>query len=222
MSLVFQPPAAERINVIGVPGTGKSYWARTYVRNIHRLVIFDIFRECDHLGTVYTLEEFMGRAAEGEFENGVLRAVVHPDYNLELSENQEEVIATLLDHVKNCTYYGEETGIVLENATAPPMLRRLAAGGRHEGISMLIAGQRYHSQFPPVVRGTSNRIIAYRQTEPEDLRDLRQRMGKYVDASLLNMSAQSSTEDAIAGLPDRWYVDFQQSTGPVLRPPIRG
>ena len=222
MALLFQPPAAERVNVIGVPGTGKSYWARNYVRNIHRLVIFDIFKECDSLGTVYTLEEFMRYAAEGQFENGVLRAIVHPDYDLELSENQEEIITSILDDVKNCTFYAEETGIVLDSAVAPPQLRRLAAGGRHEGVSMVVAGQRYHSQFPPVVRGTSTRIIAYRQTEPDDLRDLRQRMGKSVDMRLLGGAVDCPTETAIASLPNRWYIDFEHSTGPVLKPPVKG
>jgi hypothetical protein len=224
LPLVWQPGEKDRITVVGAVGTGKSFWARNYCKRIYRNITSDMYNDSDDLGVVIPLRDFIDRAADGDFSTGSLRLVIETDFSMSLADNQEMIIEACLDDIGNVNLYLEESGIVLEGSStkAPPALNRLGAGGRHDQVSFIISGQRYHSQFPPIIRAGASRLIVFRQIEPEDIRDLKQRMGKSqrIDMRAAGYAADMPVDEAILILPDYWFIDYSPRDGARLCAPI--
>jgi len=157
------------------------------------------------IGHVETVEDFCARVASGEYRSGALRVTIEPT-----SYQREEMAAehaALCDAVYDCgalTFFQEEISLVASAQEYSGELAMLAVKGRHRAVSMVTIGQRF-AQFPVIVRGTSSRVLCFRQTDPIDVKGIYERFSPY--------------EPPIdpAQLPDRQYLEWTPLGGVALR-----
>lgn len=205
MGIVWQPSAKERVSVVGNIGTGKSVWGKAYTRNIYRCVTFDPMRESPMGGGEMTVAEFIDK--KDKYRDGPLRVSIMPDRwdTKGMAEDFNDLCGAVYDVGAMC-FKIEELSFVCTPGNVPDNFGRLAAAGRHRYVSLCVIGQRFF-QFPLLVRGNSSRIIAYRQQDPDDVKDLTKRIGP--------MGAMASQ------LKDAYYLDWTPRGGVRYYEPIK-
>jgi len=207
MIRIYQPHPASRICVIGVPGEGKSEWRNQYLSGIRRCILWNPMGDLNLGAKPITLSEFKRRVRD--YRYGVLRVTVEPtEYEpLAMSDEYDEFCGWV-ETIGDCHLANEEIALVANPARVPGHFNRLCIRGRHFGISMSIYGQRFH-QFPLIARGTASEIIAFRQSDPDDVRDFDKRI------------APSFSPVPLNELPPHHFIRYTPTTGPVYHSPLK-
>jgi hypothetical protein len=180
---IVQPDPATRLNVIGVPGQGKSIFREWFQIKIYRYVLWNPLGDFN-IGEAMTVDDLRERV--DEFRKGRLQITIEPiSYDeMEMAEEYDEVCARV-EEIGAVHFATEEIGLVAKPSRVPPYLNRLSIRGRHRAISLSTYGQRFH-QFPLITRGTASEIVAYRQTDPDDVNDFERRISPAVAPVPLN------------------------------------
>ncbi len=208
IAAVHQPHEATRLNVIGVPGEGKSVYRALYLRRIYRTTLYNPMTDY-HIGEVLTVDDYRERVED--FRRGVLRVTVRPTSwdELAMAEEYDELCALVYE--VGAQHFATEEPALIADASAhqslPSNMRRLAIEGRHRAVSLSYYGQRFH-QFHPIVRGNSSEIVAYRQSDPDDVRDFDKRIATAISPVPLNQ------------LPPHHYIHYTRERGPVFCAPV--
>jgi hypothetical protein len=196
--VITQLAPAERYCFVGTVGSGKSYRAAREVDGIRRVVLWQPMGDW-RLGrreTVYDFEDQLD-----EYRKGALRVTVEPtSYDPEEMRAEYERLCAAVYDCGALTFVSEEISLVATPNDVPGELSRLAVRGRHRAVSMVTIGQRF-AQFPLIVRGTASRVFCFRQTDPADVKGIRERFQPYP------LPQDPST------LPDRVYLDWQPLRG---------
>lgn len=117
-------------------------------------------------------------ANKEKFRRGSLRISVYPNsFDSEGMANDFDMLCAAIYDIGALCFVIEELSFVCSPSRVPDNFGRLAAAGRHRGVSLCCVGQRF-AQFPLLVRGSASRIIAYRQQDPSDVKDLVARIGE--------------------------------------------
>lgn len=205
---VNQPHEATRLNVIGVPGEGKSVYRAVFLRRIYRCGLWNPMTDY-HIGDVITVDEFRERL--DSYRRGAMRWTVRPTTWDEIGMTEE--YNALCAYVYECgaLHFATEEPALVADASAheriPSNMRRLAIEGRHRAVSLSYYGQRFH-QFHTIIRGTASEIVAFRQTDPEDVRDFDRRISPSVSPVPLNE------------LPEHHYIHYTRESGAVFCAPL--
>lgn len=202
--MIWQPKPADRVCVVGNTGCGKSVWAKAYRRNIYRCVVFDPLQESPMGGGSVSVSFFC--ANRNRYRSGSLRISVYPDRfdAIGMAEDFNSLCEAIYDIGALC-FCIEELSFVCSPSRVPDNFGRLAAAGRHRAVSLCCIGQRF-AQFPLLVRGAASRIIAYRQQDPADVKDLVSRIGEEADRAPF--------------LKNYYYLDWDAQRGVISYSPI--
>lgn len=196
--MIVQPAPADRICVVGSIGSGKSYRAQAIAADIRRVVLWQPMGDWK-LGHVEEIGDFEDRI--DSYRKGALRVTVEPSsYDADAMRAEFERLCAAVYEVGAVTFVIEEISLVASAGDVPGELNRIAVRGRHRAVSMLTIGQRF-AQFPVIVRGTANRVLCFRQTDPIDVKGIRERFAPYplpIDPSQL---------------PDREYLEWSPLGG---------
>lgn len=173
------------IIVVGNQNCGKSVWAKIYARTLKRLLVFDPMQSYSRV-EFSGIENWVEDVAHNRL-NGFRYGSSFPD-DLETMGNAAFAASDCMLIVEECALIfrrGEEL-----HEWAKPLVFM----GRHQRVSLMFVAQRA-SKIPIDVRSQASRIISFRQTEPNDVYAITDRIGE-------------SCADEIAALPDLHCLDW--------------
>jgi hypothetical protein len=213
-SKVLQPDPAARISVIGNIGTGKSVYRQWFQKNIYRNTLWNPMGD-GHIGderfprpiTVFEYREHID-----EFRRGPLHVTVEPSrYDEDTGGiiDEFDLLCACVEEVGAQHFSIEEIALVADSTRmrCPPHFNRLCIRGRHRAVSMSVYGQRFH-QFPPIYRGNTSEIVAYRQADWEDVKDFDKRI------------SPARSPIPINHLPNHYFVHWTPEEGARLCEPV--
>jgi hypothetical protein len=202
---IYQPNPAERVCVIGITGEGKSEWRRQYLANIYRCILWNPMEDLN-IGEVITLSQLQNRV--DQYRSAALHVTVHPTEWEPTSMSAEfDEFCGVVEEIGAVHLAIEEIGLVASPTRVPGNFNRLCVKGRHREISISIYGQRFH-QFPLIARGQASEIVAFSQSDPDDVRDFKKRIAPAISPVPLNE------------LPQHHFIRYTRETGPVLCAPL--
>lgn len=217
MSGPRQLPAHEIICICGQRGMGKSHKAKEITIPLVRCCTWDPLREYGATmgGPAITVPEFEQRERAGLLYKGVLRAAVRPTIYAgdELQDEFDRFCAVCL-RVGAMTVVVDEVSLVASPMDVSDSFGQLLAIGRHRACSAIIVGQRF-AQFPRLATAQASRIIAFRQVEPADLKDLGHRIGDTFRFAPEEGGADElkTTQELARTLPRYTFIDWTPESG---------
>lgn len=184
------------IIVVGNQNCGKSVWAKIFVRSLSRLLVFDPMAS-------YARVEF--NSPETWLENVAHNRLNGFRYGSSFPDDLE-TIGNAAFGAGDCMLVVEECALIFRRGEElHDWAKPLIFMGRHQRVSLLFVAQRA-SKIPIDVRSQATRIITFRQTEPNDVYAITERIGE-------------SNADEINALPDLHCLDW--NNGSVSRYPVR-
>lgn len=165
----------ETILIVGKKGTGKTSWAREFIKDKSRVIVAEA--GFDEFGVTYTTEF---PAYIDQLRRGFFRVSYTP---------RSYEWAALLQSAIDSGAADGPLWLVLEEADRIPRTlleyEEVMIRGRHYGIN-LIAMTTRAANLPPDYRSQATRVIAFRQHEPRDIDYLRDIIGdKALDLPML-------------------------------------
>jgi hypothetical protein len=202
---VKQPHEAYRLCCIGVPGEGKSVYRHLFLSPIRRVTLWNPMEDYD-IGSRVTVDEYRDRI--DDMRRGLLRMTVYPTgYDYETRREEYNALCAYVYEVGAQHFCTEEIALVAKPNDVPANLDLLYIKGRHRGVSLSAFGQRFH-QFPLIVRGTSTELVAFKQIDPDDVKDFEDRIYPCESPTSLNL------------LPPHHYINWTSEEGAVLCTPL--
>jgi len=203
--MIVQPHPEDRLNIIGTPGMGKSHWRNHYLKPVYRLTVWNPMGDFNK-GLLMSVEEY--RKNIPEMRAGALRVTVEPqEYDTEAMSDEFDATCAYVEEVGAQHFAIEEIALVSSPNHVPPHFNRLCIRGRHRYVSLSIYGQRFH-QFPVIARGTASEIVAFRQVDPDDVKDFEERIAP--EESPISLNELNRYE----------YVHWTPDGGAVLHSPL--
>lgn len=163
----------DRVAVVGLSGSGKSYFARRLVSPASRLVIWDVCGEYADAAEPVTLAELL-EAPELLLGDRVALAVRPGTEDEEELAEETAALVSLVRRAGRCLLVLEEVGDY--GKAAERTLSKLARNGRHAGVACVFVTQAA-VEIPKSARRQLTRVFSFIQTDPEDLEALRKRCG---------------------------------------------
>jgi hypothetical protein len=169
--LIYECGKREIILVLGKTGSGKTTWAREYLKKLHRVFI------CDHDFGEYPAVHFksfeqLAQSSKQYLTTGnFFRVCLCSPYTFEFPS-----VCDLARLLSPCHF-------VVEEADRFPRpedcleYEEIIGRGRHYGTS-IVAVSRYPFALPAMLRREASRIIAFRHHEPRDIDWLQKVMGE--------------------------------------------
>jgi len=202
---IKQPEEDYRLNCIGVPGAGKSVYRDRFISIIRRCTLWNPMEDLQ-IGEVITVDEYRSRLED--MRKGELRVTVRPQgWDYETRQAEYNALCAYVYEVGAQHFCTEEPALVCKPNDVPSNMDMLYIRGRHRGISLSAFGQRFH-QFPLIVRGTSTEIVAFKQVDPDDVKDFEDRIHPESSPVPLNQ------------LEKHYYIDWTAEDGAVLCQPL--
>jgi len=167
----FRP--GDRIIIIGLPLSGKTFLAAKLTANVSRILFFDPYHDYAQAAgaeevSADELIENPQRLAQARF-----RLAVIPD-EADIAMQLEEVIR-IARAAGNLVLVMDEVGDYKRNAQLE--LEKLARNGRHNGIVPIYVSQ-VAMDIPRTVRRIATQVYSFRQEDMEDLDALSERYGE--------------------------------------------
>jgi len=156
------------IIVVGNQGAGKSVWSKGFSAARSRLLVYDPMAS---YAVDFTTdpETYLQPIADGKLKTFRFGTYL-PD--------ELPLFGMASYAAGDCLLIFEECGFLFSRGTTlDPWLARLVYMGRHRSVSLLLVAQRAAS-IPIAVRSQASRIVTFRQTEPEDVKAITERIGK--------------------------------------------
>lgn len=162
--------ARDVVSVNGLTGYGKSTWLEQYLKKYSRVIIFDPFR-------AIPAEYISGDSLIDKFDNGELR---DSKFRYGLNALPDLPIGCSVGYLTgNCALVIEECGYCFDKGERiPPYLAEAIFLGRHQSFSLIFTAQRAVS-IPIELRSQSQRYVTFCQTEPNDVKWCREKIGEY-------------------------------------------
>lgn len=197
----------DRVIILGIPYTGKTYFAAKLTKSARRVLYFDPYGDYHKAaGAVeFTVDELL--ASPEVLEKPRFKISVRPSteddkdtaYDLDRVVNLARDIGEMvvvLDEVGDYALYGQRT------------LNKLFRNGRHDGIVTVLVSQ-VATDIPRTCRRIATRIYSFLQTDPADLDALREKCGEEFVAKILAMKDRIEREQLkdLTGMePAAWYL----------------
>jgi hypothetical protein len=183
------------IIVVGNQQCGKSVWSKAYAAAQTRLLCFDPLASYMGVDFASDPEQWIPAVIERKVE--AFRYGVYWDDELPM-------ICHAAAAAGDCMLLIEECGLCFDKARGiPDFLKQHVFMGTHIGVDRLFVAQRANS-IPVDVRSQASRIVTFRQTEPNDVRAICERIGR-------------EYEDELFSLPKLTCLDWNGETGQVDR-----
>ena len=177
------------ICVVGNQGAGKSVWSKQFSKSKSRLLVYDPMASYP-VDFTTDPEKYLIEVANNKRANFAFGTYL-PD--------ELPLFGRAAYGAGDCLLVIEECGFIFSRGSQmEPWLSRLVFMGRHAEVSLLFVAQRAAS-IPISVRSQASRIITFRQTEPEDVKAITERIGRQY-------------RDELPALPDLACLDWEGGT----------
>lgn len=169
-------PDREFVIVTGNQGYGKSVWAKKRCVSMDRLFVYcpkESYDKVDFKTEPYEwvprlLEREKGNEGKQKFRIGT----AWPD--------ECEAIGHSARAIGKCNVILDECALLFGRGELPDWAKPLVYMGREPQINLFVIAQRA-ANIPIAIRSQAARIISFRQTEPDDVKVLRERIGDAAD-----------------------------------------
>ncbi len=178
----------DRVIIIGLPLSGKTYLAAKLTRNVPRILFFDPYHDYGHGMDGEDAAGAEEIAADTLIENPRLlakprfRYAIIPDEN-DIAMQLEEVVM-IARAAGNLVLVMDEVGDYKDNAKKT--LEKLARNGRHNGLVPIYVSQ-VAMDIPRTVRRIATRVYSFRQEDIDDLDALSERYGEKYAAEVSSL-----------------------------------
>lgn len=171
--------------VVGNQGCGKSVWCRQYTTPSRRFLAYDPMRS--YRADFEFSEEDGHKILQGQQKH------------FRVGSDDPDDVPLLFNMAYasgKCLLLVEECGtIFIKRANLEPPIRRVIFTGRHRSVDIVLVAQRAAS-IPIDIRSQANRVISFRQTEPDDVAAVASIIGKQY-------------KDTLPHFPELKCVDWQ-------------
>lgn len=172
----------ERVMIIGLPMSGKSYLAAKLTKPCPRVVYFDPAKDYAKLtgAKSITVDELFDNPAI--LDQKRFRIAIIPD-----SEPEEvlEDVTAIVRAAGNLVFVLDEVGDY-NQGKAGDTLKKLARNGRHDGIVSVYVSQ-VAVDIPKTVRRLATRVYSFKQVHPHDLKALEEIYGEAFAQRVANL-----------------------------------
>jgi DNA helicase HerA-like ATPase len=162
--------------VLGVTGTGKSYWTqRQVVETSPRVCVWDPHAEygCETVSPE-ELED-----APHKLRAASVQLSCVPDW-----DDPESIVPQFASWVRTCRLHAEGVVLVVDEIVllegAAAWLKLLATQSRHWDCPLVLVSQRATS-IPKTARAQMSRVVSFLQSDPDDVEALRAVIGEKAD-----------------------------------------
>lgn len=153
----------EIILIYGKTGSGKSELAKRLIKPYNRIVIIDVMNEYE--GTIVeTFDDFIDYIIDRENFVVCVRFTDDEDY---------EFLFRTIFEVSNILLVLEEAELYISPSERRNEFLKLVKYGRHRDISIIGIARRI-SELSPQLRSQVDKIYTFKQTEPKDLKVLKE------------------------------------------------
>jgi len=181
--------------VVGNQQCGKSVWSKLNSATEKRLLCFDPLASYPNVNFSDDPQDWIPALLQGRL-NDFRRGVYWRD--------ELPMLAHAAAAVGNCMLLIEECSLCFDKGEKiPDFLTQHVFMGTHIGVDRLFVAQRANS-IPVDVRSQASRIVSFRQTEPNDVRALCERIGR-------------EYADILPALPKLECLDWEVESGVVRR-----
>lgn len=168
-------PDRDFIIITGNQGFGKSVWAKKYSARVKRLFVYCPKQSYPNVDFETDPVEWVPQIIADNVESGMNLFRVGTSF-----PDEAESIGWTALSVGNCTVLLDECALLFGRGDLPEWAKPLVYMGREPQINLVVVAQRA-SSIPISIRSQAARIISFRQTEPDDVRTLRERIGEAAD-----------------------------------------
>lgn len=162
----------EFIIIFGNQGEGKTVWAKSYARHQKRLLVFDPVAD-------YTFVDYA--TPPDEWQPGVINGGLKSFRFGTYYQEELPLFAHTAFAAGDCTFLIEECALIFKRGEElHDWAKPLVFMGRHRRVNLVLVAQRA-TKIPIDIRSQANRIITFKQTEPNDVSALGERMGNNVE-----------------------------------------
>jgi hypothetical protein len=191
----------EIIILIGPKGSGKTYRACQEIKNMDRVVIFDMVSERGYEEVIITDPSTKGNGiVTGEprllaqmiaKDRETFKVIYRP---VEIDMKDHGIVhvpefgpITRLVYLRgDCWFVIDEAHLLTDSYNCPKELMVANLLGRHRRMSMVFVSQSF-TGIHPKIRRNADKFIFWRIIEPSDLEAIRKRCGKDVEEKVTNL-----------------------------------
>jgi hypothetical protein len=175
------------ILIVGNQGCGKSVWAKSYAAAHDRLLVFDPMGSYSRVDFMTDTDEWAEEVANARL-NVFRYGRIMPD--------DLDILGNVAMGAGNCTLVIEECAIIFERGEKlADWMKRLVFMGRHQSVNLVLIAQRA-AKVPIDIRSQASRLITFKQTEPNDVAAVAERVG-------------GDVYDEIFTLPELHCIDWE-------------
>ena len=167
----FQP--GDRVIIIGLPLSGKTYLAGKLTAPAKRILFFDPYHDYEEAAGAEEIAADDLIADPKILNKSEFRYAIIPDEDF-LAEQLEDVVS-IARAAGNLVLVMDEVGDYKRNATLT--MEKLARNGRHNGIVPVYVSQ-VAMDIPRTVRRIATRVYSFRQEDIDDIEALSERYGE--------------------------------------------
>jgi hypothetical protein len=185
----------EFVCVVGNQRCGKSVWSKAWSAPKKRLLVVDPVASYPNVDFQTPPEDYIPALAERRL-NAFRYGAYHPE--------EVPMFAKAAEAAGDCSLVIEECGLLfMKGERLPPFLKTLIfmGGHSHINVDLVFVAQRAVS-IPLDVRSQAQRIVSFRQTDPQDVSAICERIGR-------------EHEDALISLPKLHCLDWSAEDGRV-------
>lgn len=165
--------------IFGVRGEGKTFYAKSQLRNVPRYIVYDPLAQYGDCGVcLETFDEFK-KFLLANYRKAAMRAVYQPV----TPETDFETVCELVYDLGNITYVVEEIGFFIGSMSLGFNLANIIQRGRHRNINFVGINQRPFG-IPRILTSQAKEIVSFRQREPRDIEYFREFIGDEADKIL--------------------------------------
>lgn len=188
------------ILVIGPKGSGKTYTVCEAIRNMDRVVVFDMVHEEAYANVVLEEDNANNVIVVGqpkEFVKAIAQdkdefKVIYRPVNLEVIKgglvetNEFGPITKLVFLRGDCWFVIDEAHLLCNSHNCPKELMIANLLGRHRRMSLVLVAQSF-TGIHPAIRKNADEFMFWRIIEPSDVEGIKQRCGAEVAEKVQNL-----------------------------------
>ena len=166
------------IIVVGEQGFGKSVWTKLYTRSHTRLFVYDPKAEYPDVDYQSPPDDWLVDVMDGRIKQFRYGSC----FPSEIPMFGNAAYAT-----GNCTLAIEECALIFpRNARLDEWATPLIFMGRERVVNLVLTAQRA-TKIPIDIRSQASRIVTFRQTEPDDVAALAERIGRETESQIISL-----------------------------------
>lgn len=189
------------IIITGNQGFGKTVWAKKYSQRIPRLLNF-----CPKSSYDVDYETPPGEWIPEYIELNEKNPAVKFRFGTYIPD-ELDAIGKFAKAVANNTVILDECALIFGRGELPDWAKYLVYTGREQRINLIVLAQRA-ANIPIAIRSQATRIVSFRQTEPDDIKALRDRLGSQLSDELSGLDRLECVDWTGPGQIKKYFIKY--------------